>query len=78
MLEQEYQYFVDHKEELFAKYAGKYVSIVGDNVVGAYSSENEAYVETSKKYKVGTFLIKLCDATSEAYKQTFHSRASFV
>jgi hypothetical protein len=78
MLDQEFKYFTEHKAELFAQYPGKFIAIVGNDIVGVYDSENEAFIETSKTHALGTFLIKQCDATADSYTQTFHSRASFA
>lgn len=77
MLEQEFKYFLDHKTELIAKYPGKFIVIVGGKVVGAYESEIEAYNESLKSHKIGTFLIQLCIPGTEGYTHTFHSRAVF-
>ena len=77
MLENEFKYFLDHKTELIQQYSGKYIVIVGDQVVGAYKTEIEAYTESSKQHKLGTFLIQLCAPGSESYTHTFHSRAVF-
>lgn len=77
MLEREFQYYREHQEELAQKYDGKYIVIIGENVVGAYDSEIEAYNEAKKDHEVGTFLIQLCTSDPSAYIQTFHSRVSF-
>ena len=77
MLEKEIQYFNQHKTELIKSYKDKYVVIVGESVVGDYSTENEAFIAASKKHAAGTFLIKLC-SEKDPYTQTFHSRVSFV
>lgn len=77
MLEEEFKYFLNHKSELFNKYPGKYVVIIGDTVVGSYESEIEAYNESLKSHELGTFLIQLCTSGTESYTHTFHSRAVF-
>jgi len=77
MLENEFQYFLNHKKELSEKYLDKYIVIKGEEVVGAYDNEKEAYAETIKKHELGTFLIQKCSEKEEAYTQTFHSRAIF-
>jgi Family of unknown function (DUF5678) len=72
------QYFTDHKAELCKKHEGKHIVIHDANVVGIYNTENEAYVESVKKYGLGNFLIQYCDKKGESSTQTFHSRVSFV
>lgn len=42
MLEKEFKYFKDHQEELVKKHEGKYLVIVGKEVVGGYDSEIDA------------------------------------
>lgn len=77
MLEKEFKYFLDHQEELVAKYKGKFIVIVGEEVVGAYDAEGEAYSESIKTYELGTFLIQKCEAGEEPYTEVFHSRVFF-
>ena len=60
MLEKEFKYFKDHQEELVKKHEGKYLVIVGEEIVGAYDLEIDAYTEAKKHYKPGTFLIQHC------------------
>lgn len=74
MLEQEFQYFKDHQDDLVAEYKGKYVAIVGDQVKGAFDTELEAYLAMKKSYNVGIFLIQECLPGKNIYTQTFHSR----
>ena len=77
MLEKEFQYYKDHQDELVKKYNGKFIAIVGEKVVGAYSTEREAYLKTKESYEVGTFLIQRCRPGKDSYTQTFHSRVAF-
>lgn len=78
MLEVEFKYYLDNQNELVKKFEGKYLVIVGKNVVGVYNSEEEAYFDSIKKYELGTFLIQYCEAGENSYTQSFHSRVSFV
>lgn len=75
VLGKEYQYYLDNQQELYNKYAGKVLVIVGENVVGVYEDELEALIASSKKYELGTFLIQRCEQTVEPQK--FYSRVSF-
>jgi hypothetical protein len=77
-LEREFRYFEDNQADLVAKFPGRYIVIRGESVVGDYASELEAYIESKKKYDVGTFLIQQCLPGSETTTQTFHSRVSFA
>ena len=75
MLDKEFQYFVQHQDELVSQYNWKYIFIKDQQIIGAYTTEIEAYTESSKKHKLGTFLIQLCVPCKDIYKQTFHSQA---
>ena len=77
MLEQEFKYYLDHQQELVDKYNGKFVVIVGESVDGVYGSQPEAYIESSKKHALGTFLIQKVSPGNQDYTQTFHSRVIF-
>ena len=77
-LKENYQYFLDNKQELASKYAGLYVVIVDCKVVGNYADEKDAYNESVDKYGLGNFIIQLCSENEEAYIQTYHSRVAFA
>ncbi len=74
MLEKEFQYFMDHQNELVEKYENKYLVIVDSEVKGSFDSEIEAYDYAIDKYKKGTFLIQYCTPGEASYTQIFHSR----
>lgn len=73
-LKKEFQYYLENKEELVKQYKGKFIVIVGDEVVGSYDSELQAIQEASQKHKLGTFLVQRCEMGEESYRQIFHSR----
>ena len=77
-LEKEFNYYLQHQEELVRKYKGKFIAIKGDAVIGAYESDLEAVEETSKQHELGTFLVQKCEPGSESYTYTYHSRVAFV
>ncbi|MCX6233380.1 MAG: hypothetical protein NT175_01455 [Bacteroidetes bacterium] len=78
MLEKEFKYYIDNQNELVKQYNGKYIVIIEEEVIGAYSSEIIAYTETIKNHELGTFLIQLCVPGKDSYSQTFHSRVIFA
>jgi len=78
LLEKEFRFFVDHQDELVEKYNGKVLVIKNEKVIGTYDSELDALIETRKKHKEGTFLIQKCEAGSDVYTATFHSRVAFA
>lgn len=77
MLEKEFQFYLDNQEKLLKDYEGKFIVIIGNEVKGAYNSELEAFTESKKLFKSGTFLIQKCTVGEDDYTETFHSRVVF-
>ncbi len=77
MLETEYQYFMEHQQELASKYNDKYIVIVGNSVVGVYETNEDAYEESLKRYNLGDFLIQECSSDASSYTMVFHSRVIY-
>lgn len=73
-LEEEFQYYIEHQDELVEKYGGKVIVIKNREVIGEYDSDLEAINETTKQHELGTFLVQKCEPGSDSYTQTFHSR----
>jgi len=71
MLDKEFKYYIDNQDEIVKSYNGKVVVIKDDKVVDAYDSNEQAYFESIKKYKLGTFLIMRCSPGSDAYTVNF-------
>ena len=78
MLDKEFQYYLDNQNELVKKYDGRYIAIVGEQVVGDYETYEQAIDETVKTHELGTFLIQKCTEGDKDYTQTFHSRVVFA
>lgn len=77
VLEKEYNFFIENREELLEKYPNLYLIIKDGKVIGAYPTEIVAYQEAKKQFELGTFLIQYCSPDEGNYKQTFHSRVMF-
>ncbi|MBK7381255.1 MAG: hypothetical protein IPJ03_20120 [Ignavibacteriales bacterium] len=77
-LEKEFNYYLDHQEELIKQYAGKYLVIKDQKVFGAFDTEIIAYQEALKELELGTFLIQLCTIGSDNYSQSFNSRVVYI
>jgi len=77
MLKQEFQYYLDHQQELVKKYQNKFLVIKGQEVVGIYDTKQEAYDEATSKFELGTFLIQHCLPGTLGHTQTFHSQVIF-
>ncbi|MCK4312601.1 MAG: hypothetical protein KAW88_07690 [Candidatus Cloacimonetes bacterium] len=77
MLEREYDFYIKNLSALLKKYKGKYIVIVGEEVVGSYDTEIDAYTNSIKLYELGSFLIQYCIPEKKVQPQMFHSRAVF-
>lgn len=77
-LENEFNYYLDHQDELVKQYNGKFLVIKSNKVLGAYDTELEAIKQTSRTEKLGTFLIQKCEPGETNYTQNYHSRVAFV
>lgn len=73
MFERELEYFKENQNELCSKYPGKTLVIIGKDVVGVFNNPLEAYCQTQKKYKLGTFMIQPCIIGTDAYTITINS-----
>jgi hypothetical protein len=78
MLDREFKYYLDNQDKLVKKYNNRVLVIVGDEIVGDYSTMEEAYLKSKEKYELGTFLIQKCSPGDKDYTLTFHSRVSFA
>ena len=78
MLNQEFNFYLAHQKELTEKYNGKFLVIIGEDVVGSYDSFESALLESQKKYQIGKFLIQQCLPGEDSYTQTFHTRVVFA
>lgn len=78
MFHDEFEYFIQHQDELVKQYGGRVIVIKDKQIVGDYATELEAYNASQKKYPVGTFFIQRCQSGADAYTQAFHSRIVFA
>ena len=68
MLEAEWEFYENHRDELVEKYSGKYIVISEDKVVSVYDDENIAYFETLKFLPLGSFMIHHVTEEEEVYQ----------
>jgi hypothetical protein len=57
MLEAEWEFYENNRDELVKQYYGKYIVISGDKVVAAYDDEDTALKETAKTLPLGSFML---------------------
>lgn len=77
MFERELQFFIANQERLVKEYKGKVLVLKGEEVVGVYDDPLTAYLDASKNYEPGTFMIQPCTEGSDAYTVTITSHAMF-
>lgn len=77
-LEKEFKYYLDNQKKLVEQYDGRFIVIKNDKVIGVYDTELDAIEETSKKEKLGTFLVQKCEPGKDNYTQMYHSRVAFT
>ena len=58
VLEKEIKYFEAHKEELLSHYEGQFILIKDDTLVGAFTTEEDAYKAGIEKFGNQPILIK--------------------
>lgn len=70
MFEDELQFFIANQDALVAQYGGKTLILQGREVVGAYATVLEAYLEAMRRFTPGTFMLQRCEPGPEAYTVT--------
>jgi hypothetical protein len=73
MLDKEFDWYLNHQNELLKKYNGRVLVIKDENVVDDYSNYDDAYFGAVKKYELGKFLLMECTQGDEAYSQTIYT-----
>lgn len=74
MLEKEFKYYLDNQKELLKNYDGRYLVIVGEQVVSDHDTLTSALLSAQKKYEKGSFLIQKCTEGDKDYTAKYHSR----
>lgn len=73
-LEKEYRYFIEIMHDLAAKHgAGNYVAIKGHEVLGVYSSYENAAQAVYQDHEQGTILLQRIEESIEAMTVHLHS-----
>ena len=63
----DFEYFIEHYQELYEKYGHKFIAIKNKTVLGVYKSEIAAMDDISKQYPLGTFIIQECNGDESGY-----------
>lgn len=73
MFDKELKFFIDNQSKLVQQYAGKCLVLQGNSVVAAYDSALEAYTQSKKTMKLGSFMIQPCFDGADAYTVSISS-----
>jgi hypothetical protein len=77
MFQNELEFFIANQEQLVKEHFGKVLVIKGHEIIGVYEHPLDAYLETQKEHKLGTFMIQPCQPGPEAYSVTIALMCSF-
>lgn len=64
---EDFDFFLEHYNELFEKYGRKFVVIKNKNILGVYDTEVDAINATSKTYPIGSFIVQECNGDESGY-----------
>jgi len=73
LFQDELNYFIANQDRLVAEYPNKVLVLKDEQVVAAYDTIMEAYLEAQKTYPLGTFMLQPCKPGPEAYTITINS-----
>lgn len=63
----DFDYFVKHNKEIHEAYGDCYVSIRNKQIIGIFSTEDEAIEVSSSQYGFGNFIVQRCTGTEDSY-----------
>lgn len=75
---EEFEFYLEHQDEMVTRYNGRVVAIKGHEVLGVYDDASKALAETRKAHALGTFLIQRVSPGPDAYTAVFRSRVRFA
>jgi hypothetical protein len=74
-LKKNLDWYIANQKELSAKYNGKILLIVNQELIGAFNSMDEAYTTALKTYALGDFTLQPCSPDPDSYTLTLYSPA---
>ena len=75
-LKQNLDWYIANQRELSAKYTGKVLLIVDQDLVRAFDTMEKAFTyATEEKYEPGTFTLQPCSPDSDSYTVMLYSPA---
>lgn len=61
----DFAWLTEHSEELFAKYAGKWIAVLDGEVVGVGTTATEAADQAERAHPGGDYILEAVDAEPE-------------
>jgi hypothetical protein len=74
LLVDNFKYYLKHQNEFVKLFDGRFIVLKNKKVIGDYATYHEAYHDTLKKHKLGTFIIQKCSPGEKDYTVTIYSR----
>lgn len=72
-MDKELEFFIGTQNTLVEQYPGKVLVIKREQVIGVYDTVLQAYLESRRNHRMGTFLIQPCEPGPQAYTVTLSS-----
>lgn len=69
-LKKNLEWYIANQKDLSAKYDGKILLIADQNLIGAFDSMEDAYVEGAKRFEIGAFSLQPCSPDPDSYTLT--------
>lgn len=63
----DFQWFLDNYNKIFADYGVCYVAIQNKNILGTYATFGIAINQTAQKEKMGNFIVQYCNGDESGY-----------
>lgn len=63
----DFNYFIDHYDELYKKYGHKFIVLRNREILGAYDSTMDAINATADTYPVGSYIVQECNGDESGY-----------
>ena len=69
----DFKWFKEHNDSLFAQYGNSYIAIKNQTVLGAFSSYAEGVSTISRTEPLGTFIVQHCTGDKTGYTNYIYS-----
>lgn len=65
MADKDFNWLVEHSVEIFEKYAGKWIAVYNEEIVGVGDTATEAAEQARKKAKDGEYILEAIDKEAD-------------